>query len=91
MEAELTINVGSRLVHKGETFDVANEEDARLYEEKGLARKNKATKPSRTQDVQKEEPQPARRGRPPKTRKTKTEGDSEQEVEDGDSEVSPGS
>ena len=82
MTASLTLAVGGGLVKRGEDFEAVNEEDARLYEEKGLARKTKKAEPSRTQDVQAEEPPQPKRGRPPKTRRTKAEGNSEQDVEE---------
>lgn len=74
MQADLTMSVGSRLVYKGEVFNVEDEEEARLYEAKGLARKAKKKESSRTQDVQAEGSEPKSSGsRASKTRKTKNE------------------
>lgn len=76
MVSELTLAHGNGIVKKGEHFEL-DDELARIYEQKGLARKTKKQEPSRTQDVQAEsdssEESPKRRGRPPKTRQTKGE------------------
>ena len=77
MIAAATFIAGGGKVREGESFTVASEEDARLYEQKGLAsRVQKTTKskePERTQDVQAEESSGSRGARPTKKRSTKSE------------------
>lgn len=71
MSAKTAARFEEGLVGRGVSFEAANEENARLYEELGLAvkRKPKRAEPSRTQDVGPEKESPERSGKQKRPRK----------------------